>query len=123
MGDRFHHRQNYIDGWYELDADKLHASIANDFFFDDPAVPELVMRATLTQYMHEWDRRVTDAGATGEWELSDVVNIDEGGVLLCWEWWKVLGTSFEGAAVVKTTDDGVVSERIVYRCSAVSGPT
>ncbi len=115
MPDRFQHRQTYIDGWYELDADKLEASVTEDFFFDDPAMPKLITKASLRQYMHDWDSRVTAAGATGEWELSDVVNIDHGDILLCWEWWKVLGTDFEGAAVVKTTDKGVISERIVYR--------
>ncbi len=81
MADRFQHRQNYIDGWYELDADKLEASVTEDFFFDDPAMPQLINKASLRQYMHDWDSRVTAAGGTGEWELSDVVNIDDGGIL------------------------------------------
>lgn len=64
--------------------------------------------------MLDWAERVNTAGTTGEWALSDVVNVDAAGVLICWEWWKVLDTSLEGAAIVKTTDAGVISERIVY---------
>ena len=79
------------------------------------ALSALVTKETLRQYMRDWDARATAAGATGEWELSDVVNVDADGVLLCWEWWKVVGTDMEGAAVIKTTDEGVLSERIVYR--------
>lgn len=54
-------------------------------------------------------------GATGEFELSDVVEIDKDGFLVSWEWWRCVGTTLEGAAIVKTSDAGVFSERIAYR--------
>ncbi len=114
MSNRFEYRRDYIEGWETLDADLLVASVTEDFVFDDPAMPELITRVTLADYMVSWSERVTSLGGTGEFELSDVVNHDQDGVLTCWEWWKCVGTPLEGAAIVKTTDDGVQLERIVY---------
>ena len=114
MTDRFSHRETYIDGWYTLDADKLISSVTDDFVFDDPALTELITKATLAKYMVAWEEKVRSLGGTGEWELSNVVNHDQGGVLVCWEWWKCVGSGLEGAAIVKTTDAGVLSECIVY---------
>ena len=114
MADRHEHRRCYIEGWYELDAEKLLRSVSDGFVFDDPAEAVPITKSTLAQYVNDWTARVNAAGATGEWELSDVVNVDANGVLICWEWWKVVGTTLEGAAVVKTSDQGVFCERIVY---------
>ena len=114
MTDRFSHRASYIDGWYTLDAEKLVSSVTNDFVFDDPALGELVTKAALAEYMISWEDKIRTLGGTGEWELSDIVNHDQDGVLVCWEWWKCIGSGLEGAAIVKTTDAGVLSERIVY---------
>ena len=114
MTDRFTYREAYIAGWYERDAEKLVTSVTDDFFFDDPAMSELVTKATLAEYLVTWEKKIRALGGTGEWKLSDVVNHDQDGVLICWEWWKCVGSGLEGAAIVKTTDAGVLSERIVY---------
>jgi hypothetical protein len=47
-------------------------------------------------------------------EISDIVAQDKDGVFLQWDWWKFPGTNIEGAAMLKTTDEGVVYERIAY---------
>jgi hypothetical protein len=39
---------------------------------------------------------------------------DKDGVLLEWYWWKLTGTDVEGAAVIKTIDEGVEYERLFY---------
>lgn len=114
MTKRWAFRQMYIAAWNTLDVEKLVASVTDDFSFDDPAELDLVTKATLPDYMRSWDERVKALGGTGEWALNDVVNQDQDGVLVCWEWWKCLGTSLQGAALVRTTDQGVLSERIVY---------
>ena len=51
MTTRFELRTRYIEGWYELDADKLISSISHDFVFDDPAEPEPVNRKSLPEFM------------------------------------------------------------------------
>ena len=55
MTTRFELRARYIEGWYELDADKLVSVTSNDFIFDDPAEPTPVNRESLAEYMIWWD--------------------------------------------------------------------
>ena len=114
MTTRFELRTRYIEGWYELDADKLISSTSYDFLFDDPAEPKPVNRESLPEYMIRWDKRTRLLGATNIWNLSDEVRQDSNGILTDWEWWELVGTDFCGMAIVKTRDDGVFFERITY---------
>ena len=103
-----------MQGWYQMDIDRLLATTAPGFIFDDPAEPEPVSRATLADYMQRWDTRVRALGGDNEWCLTHRSRIDENGVLTDWEWWQVVGTELQGAAVVLTGNDGVQLERITY---------
>ncbi len=47
-------RQMYGRGWDTWDADLLRASLAEGFFFDDPALPERVTADTIPEYMASW---------------------------------------------------------------------
>ena len=114
MTTRFELRTRYIEGWYELDADKLMSSTSQDFIFDDPAEPEPVSRELLPDYMIRWDKRTRSLGATNVWNLSDEVRQDSDGILTDWEWWELVATDLCGMAIVKTRDDGVFFERITY---------
>lgn len=114
MTTRFELRTRYIEGWYELDADKLISSTSYDFLFDDPAEPKPVNRESLPEYMIRWDKRTRLLGATNIWNLSDEVRQDSNGILTDWEWWELVGTDLCGTAIVKTRDDGVFFERITY---------
>ena len=107
-------RENYMQGWYQMDIDLLLATTAPGFIFDDPAEPEAVTRATLADYMQRWDTRVRALGGDNDWRLTHQSRIDENGVLTDWEWWQVVGTAIHGAAVVLTGNDGVQLERITY---------
>ncbi len=107
-------RETYMQGWYQMDIDRLLATTAPEFIFDDPAEPEAVTRATLADYVQRWDIRVLALGGDNEWCLTHQSRIDENGVLTDWEWWQVVGTAIQGAAVVLTGDDGVRLERITY---------
>ena len=114
MTTRFELRTRYIEGWYELDADKLISSTSYDFLFDDPAEPKPVNRESLPEYMIRWDKRTRLLGATNIWNLSDEVRQDSNGILTDWEWWELVATDLCGMAIVKTRDDGVFFERITY---------
>ena len=114
MTTRFELRTRYIEGWYELDADKLVSSTSHDFIFDDPAEPAPVSRESLAEYMIRWDNRTRSLGSTNVWALSDEVRQDRDGILTDWEWWELAGTDLCGMAIVKTKDDGVFYERITY---------
>ena len=105
---------DYDKGWDNWDAELLLSSLADDFVFDDPAMPEPVNRANIVVYMMSWQDRVKSLGGTGEIENRNRVSIDRDGVIFSWYWWSFPGTKYEGAAVQKITDEGVHYERIAY---------
>ena len=107
-------RESYMQGWYQMDIDRLMASTAPDFIFDDPAEPEPVTRAHLAQYMLRWDARVRSLKGANEWRLTHESRVDANGLLTDWEWWQIVGIELQGAAVVITGNDGVMLERITY---------
>ena len=114
MSKRVKIRARYIQGWYDLNADLLLETTSPDFIFDDPAEPEPVTRAMLVEYMHHWDARTRALGSTNQWILSNEVREDKNGILTDWEWWELVGSGLQGTAIVQTTDEGVISERITY---------
>ncbi len=114
MSRRARYRSLYDEGWKTLDGEKLISAVADGFELDDPALPEPVTKATLVEYVTSWNEKLKAAGATGEMEISDIVAQDKDGVLLDWNWWKYPGTDMEGAAMIKTTAEGVAYERMAY---------
>ena len=114
MPDRFELRELYIQGWYELDADKLIQAVTDDFLFEDPAEPGPIRKADLGDYMRRWDARTRRLGADNHWILADEVRQDCDGILTDWEWWELPGSPLKGMALVKTNDQGVLLERITY---------
>jgi len=107
-------RENYMQGWYLMDIDRLLASTAPDFVFDDPREPAAVNRRALPGYMRRWDARMRALGGANEWRLTHRLREDADGILTEWEWWEVVGTGAQGAALILTGDDGVRLERITY---------
>lgn len=107
-------REAYMQGWYEMKAENLVAVCAPEFIFDDPVEPEPVTRDMLPAYMQRWDERTRALGGSNQWRLTHEVREDNNGILTHWEWWELLDTSLQGAAIVLTGDDGVILERITY---------
>ena len=107
-------RALYIEGWDTMDPEKLTSAVADGFEFDDPVDPEPITKADLLSYMPVWPERAKALGAEFRFEIIDKVVQDKDGTLLEWYWWKLMGTDVEGAAAIKTTDEGVVSERLFY---------
>ncbi len=114
MSKRAELRAQYIEGWDTMDAEKLVSAVADSFEFDDPSDPEPITKTNLISYMPVWPERAKALGAAFRFEIIDKVVQDKDGVLLEWYWWKLIGTDVEGTAVIKTTDEGVVSERLSY---------
>jgi hypothetical protein len=114
MSKRERLREQYIEGWYQMDEAMLMATVTDDFVFDDPAEPAPVTKDTLPVYMLSWEKRAREAGSKDEWLITDWVREDKDGVLTDWESWAVVGTDLQGMAMVKTSDDGVFLERISY---------
>jgi hypothetical protein len=97
-----------------MDAEKLVSAVTDSFEFDDPADPEPITKANLVNYMPVWPEKARVLGGSFHFEIIDKVVQDKDGVLLEWYWWKLTGTDVEGAAVIKTIDEGVVYERLSY---------
>ena len=107
-------RQMYGRGWDTWDSELLCSSLAEGFFFDDPALRERITIETMPEYMASWKERVKALGGTGEITSRDRVRQDVDGGYITWHWWGFEGTNYEGSAVTKTTDEGVLYERITY---------
>ena len=107
-------RESYMQGWYQMDIDMLLASTAPEFIFDDPAEPEAVTRTTLPAYMQRWDSRTRALGGDNQWRLTHESRIDKNGLLTDWEWWELIDSGLQGAALVLTGNAGVLLERITY---------
>ena len=114
MLERTEKRSDYGEGWDTWNADLLLSTLADDFVFDDPAMPESVTKANMADYMMGWMDRVKQLGGTGEIESTERVTIDEDEAIVAWNWWSFVGTKYEGSAVTRTTDEGVQYERITY---------
>ncbi len=110
----------YGRAWDTWDADLLCLSLADGFYFDDPALLERVTIDTIAEYMASWRDRVKALGGTGEIASRDRVKEDVDGAYITWHWWEFAGTNFERSAVTRTTDDGVQYERITYYPSTPS---
>ena len=115
-------RESYMQGWYRMDLDLLLDTTADDFVFDDPAEAAPVTRTDLAGYMQRWDQRMRDLGGDNQWQLTHQLRRDENGLLTDWEWWEVIGTGVQGAAVILTGNDGVIFERITYFDRAIRHP-
>lgn len=107
-------RERYMEGWYQMDLALLLETTAIEFIFDDPVEPQPVTRDSLKDYMLRWEQRANMAGGNNQWILTHVTRNDKDGVLIDWEWWQIVGTELQGAAIVLTGDSGVLLERITY---------
>ncbi len=97
-----------------MNVERVRSALAEGFVFDDPALPEPVTKATMADYMSSWADRTKALSGTWRYENSHEVVQDQDGVLLRWKWWRFTGTSIQGSALTKTTDDGMLFERIAY---------
>lgn len=117
MSKRAELRARYIAGWDTMDPEKLLSSVTDDFLFDDPADPAPIGKSGLVAYMPVWPERARALGGAFQFEITDKVVEDWDGLLLEWYWWRLTGTAVAGTAVIKTSDAGVLSERLCYHAT------
>ena len=111
---RFDFRQRYVEGWYEVNGEKLVSACAEKFRFNDPRESQPIDKSGLVDYMHRWNQWTSALGATNAWNLKHEVRQDKDGLLTDWEWWELVDTSLCGMAIVQTSDAGVLFETITY---------
>ena len=104
----------YGRGWDTWNSELLCCSLAERFYFDDPALKERVTADMMPEYMDGWKDRVKALGGTGNITSQDRVRLDVDGAYITWHWWGFEGTDYEGSAVTRTADAGVQYERITY---------
>ena len=116
MSKRSELRARYIEAWDRMDAEMLVSTVTEGFVFDDPAEAGPITKSALAAYMPVWPARAQTLGARFDFHITDKVVVDrvEEGMLIEWYWWRLVGTDVEGSAVIKTTDEGVASERLTY---------
>ena len=108
--------ENYLEGWRTGDAQKCLESTLAHFTYDDPATGR-VHRAEFVDFIEAFKK----AGAEmGDGEVPSpfliytdvVVTGEDRGTVWCW--WRVNGTDFQGSALVRFDETGVLSARISY---------
>ena len=104
----------YLQGWEELDADKVISSLAEDFHYIDPSMPAPISKAMMRDYMRQWCERTERLGGTGELTVADTVTQETPEELVSWTWWRFDGTEVQGAALIKVGDAGVLMEKIAF---------
>ena len=114
MTPRQAHRARYIEGWDLADPERLMASIAPGFRFDDPVDPEAITADTLVAYMPVWPARAAALGGSFDFEMTERTVTDRDGILIEWYWWALKGTSAEVSALIRTSDEGVMFEGLTY---------
>ena len=115
MKTRQSHLEAYVEGWRRWDPDLAASAVAPGFVFDDPAWPEPVTTANLADCMAHWRACVTALGGSGEVERRDEFVHDDNGDHVRSHWWCFTGTPFQGAAVMRVNDDGIIYERVAHR--------
>ena len=114
MTPREAHLARYLEGWEKLDAAIIASSLHADFRYEDPLLECPVTKAGIADYLDLWRKRTECLGGTGEVSLAERVSEDRAGALISWCWWRFEGTEVQGAALIKTSDAGVLFERIGY---------
>ena len=74
----------YWRGWDTWDTDLLCSSLADGFYFDDPALKERNTIDTMSDYMASWQDRVKALGGTGEITSKDRVRMDIDSAYITW---------------------------------------
>ena len=111
-----HWLETYLEGWRTGDAEKSLRATAAEFFYDDPATGR-VHRENFVEFVEAFKAAGAElAGGQLPSPFLQYSNLTVGDTnpATAWCWWRVTGTDFQGAAVIRFNDDGILSERIAY---------
>lgn len=107
----------YAEGWTNGDADTILKATAGSYTLNDPDAG-VIPKKELAQYLAGLKDKVKAArkGSLPKpfMELSEVVTLENQGVITAWCWWAVPGTNLKGGGLIKVGPDGVRSEVITY---------
>ena len=107
----------YLEGWRLGDPNRSLEACSPGFYYDDPNTGR-IQRPDFCAFVEDFKTygASLNNGVTPEpfLEYTDtIIDHDRSPVtILCW--WQVTGTEFQGSALVKADDTGILSERIAY---------
>ena len=111
------HIKTYLEGWRLGEPSLSHSATATGFYYDDPNTGR-VFKDGFIAFMEAFK---ADAAVLCDGDVpvpflqyTDQVMETSGNVTTVWCWWCVSGTEFQGSAIIKVDDSGVLSERIAY---------
>jgi len=111
------HIDAYLEGWRLGDGNMSLNATTPEFFYDDPNTGR-IPRTDFLQFFEDFRSTVRDGKdeISGEPFLTytDVVVSEGSGPHTVWCWWQATGTDFQGSALIRFGDRGVISERIAY---------
>lgn len=111
------HLERYLEGWRTGDGARSLEVLVPDFFYDDPNTGR-IPRDGFVQFVEDFK---ADAAALNDGKLgapfltySDIVVDESTSPCTAWCWWQATDTPLQGSALIKFSDDGILSERIAY---------
>ena len=111
------HIAAFAEGWTTGNLERILESLAPQFTLDDPNAGEFG-KSDIPAYLDGLKLAVGELRGQMPYaplmEMSEVVIKDDETPTSVWAWWAVPGTPLAGSALVKVSEDGVVSERLTY---------
>ncbi len=108
--------ETYLEGWRTGNGATSLTATVHDFYYDDPATGR-IDRDGFVEFVEDFKRLGAElSGGKVPTPFLEYTNIVIGNTnpATAWCWWRVCGTDFQGAAVIRFSDAGVISERIAY---------
>ncbi len=107
----------YLEGWRLGDPDRSLGACAPSFHYDDPNTGR-IRREDFWGFVEDFKAygASLNQGSVPKpfLEYTDTVIDDTVSPVTIWCWWRVNGTNFQGSALVKVDETGILSERIAY---------
>lgn len=111
------HIEVYLEGWRLGDPMRSLEVCEANFYYDDPNTGR-IEREHFQAFVEDFKAygASLNGGVVPEpfLEYSETVIDASTTPVTIWCWWRVTGTDFQGSALVKADDTGILSERIAY---------
>ena len=110
------HIETYLEGWRTGNPNLSLSATAPDFYYDDPntgRIPREGFIEFMEAFKSDGAKLCGGKPPTPYLTYTDTV-IEEGEIHTIWCWWCVTGTEFQGSAVIKANETGILSEKIAY---------
>jgi len=109
--------KTYLKGWELGDGELSLSATAEHFHYDDPNTGRIA-REDFVAFVNDFKRAAVEMGGEENsspfLDYTDTVIKDDELPATVWCWWQARGTPLQGSAVIKVSEEGIISERIAY---------